>query len=406
MLTGLSFAQAGERAEVIADYNRSSLYTLSLLHPGTAMYGEIFKAMLGVESPNRYNDHNLSLRIIDAFGKPDDKEQLQQLEEFIRRNKVAKRMVAKWFDRDKDSGAFNMELIRQRGNYNATVEDMNVALQTVRGRAMLEDAGEQLLGNTFLIVNDITYVNKQSRAETWQAAFELTTIIATLGAAKGGKDAKKTNDGVAGVSNLGHTITSLVAGFSVNIKSYLFKLVWNDEIAEQFYSKYYFDGNSLSSNKKEAFNLDDKLFQLEYIGNYEASSSKVVTRGLHKDEEVFRKVLSRAIDENIVQLRRKFETFKITAPIYQVNDGLVSIHIGLKEGITSGSRFEVLERTETSDGKLAYIRRGVIKPNGKIWDNRCMAVEEGAENSTLGCTTFEKVSGGDFYPGMLVREVK
>jgi hypothetical protein len=35
-----------------------------------------------------------------------------------------------------------------------------------------------------------------------------------------------------------------------------------------------------------------------------------------------------------------------------------------------------------------------------------MAVEERAENATLGFTTFEKVSGCDFYPGMLVREMK
>ena len=39
-------------------------------------------------------------------------------------------------------------------------------------------------------------------------------------------------------------------------------------------------------------------------------------------------------------------------------------------------------------------------------DNRCMAAEEQADGAGLGFTTFEKVSGGDFYPGMLVREIK
>ena len=54
-----------------------------------------------------------------------------------------------------------------------------------------------------------------------------------------------------------------------------------------------------------------------------------------------------------------------------------------------------------------YKRKGTIKPvKGKIWDNRFMAKEEGAENSDLGFTTFTKVSGGDFYPGLLVRELK
>lgn len=79
----------------------------------------------------------------------------------------------------------------------------------------------------------------------------------------------------------------------------------------------------------------------------------------------------------------------------------------MKEDITQDSRYEVLEQVINDKGITSYKRVGVIKPvAGKIWDNRFMAVEEGAENATLGFTTFEKVSGGDFYPGMLIREIK
>lgn len=77
----------------------------------------------------------------------------------------------------------------------------------------------------------------------------------------------------------------------------------------------------------------------------------------------------------------------------------------MKEGITSDSKFEVLER-QLKDGKTIYKRVGVIKPIGNmIWDNRFMAVEEGTYGANLGCTTFKKVSGGDFYPGMLIRQI-
>ena len=40
-----------------------------------------------------------------------------------------------------------------------------------------------------------------------------------------------------------------------------------------------------------------------------------------------------------------------------------------------------------------------------IWDNRYMAAEECAPNATIGATTFKKISGGDFFPGMLIREI-
>ena len=49
----------------------------------------------------------------------------------------------------------------------------------------------------------------------------------------------------------------------------------------------------------------------------------------------------------------------------------------------------------------------MIKPMPvKIWDNRVMAIDDKAENSDLEYTTFEKVSGGDFFPGMLIREMR
>jgi len=35
-----------------------------------------------------------------------------------------------------------------------------------------------------------------------------------------------------------------------------------------------------------------------------------------------------------------------------------------------------------------------------------MAAEEKAKGYDLGATTFRKVSGGTFYPGMLIREIR
>ena len=71
-------------------------------------------------------------------------------------------MVAKWFNRDKQTGSFNMELIKERGLYNANQQQTNVARASIRGMALLEDAGELLIHNTYLVVNDIKYQSKGS----------------------------------------------------------------------------------------------------------------------------------------------------------------------------------------------------------------------------------------------------
>ena len=84
----------------------------------------------------------------------------------------------------------------------------------------------------------------------------------------------------------------------------------------------------------------------------------------------------------------------------------ITAYVGMKEGVTSKSKFEVLEVVELENGKHKYNRVGVIQPiENLIWDNRFMAVEEGAQGATLGFTTFRKVSGKDFSKGMLIREM-
>jgi len=54
-------------------------------------------------------------------------------------------------------------------------------------------------------------------------------------------------------------------------------------------------------------------------------------------------------------------------------------------------------------------RRAVLVPDkDRIWDNRCMAVEEMADNAELGATSFRITSGNEasLYRGMLLREIR
>ena len=112
----------------------------------------------------------------------------------------------------------------------------------------------------------------------------------------------------------------------------------------------------------------------------------------------------RALDENVADLMKKYDQFRIKSPILTV-DPTITVQIGLKEGVTPNSRYEVLEAQE-ENGKTIYKRIAVIKPvANRIWDNRYMASEELAYGSDFGATTFIKESGGDIIPGHLVRQI-
>ena len=147
------------------------------------------------------------------------------------------------------------------------------------------------------------------------------------------------------------------------------------------------------------------LFRLKYIGSATVFSGKTAMGGVKSERDMFIKVCTRAIDRSIVELQKSFDEFKVFSPL--VSTEPLYAYVGMKEGVSPDSRYEVLERQIDKDGRTAYKRMGIIKPvEGKIWDNRFMAADDLLEGSDLTYTTFQKVSGGQFYPGMLIREIK
>lgn len=413
LVSVFAFAQ---NKTIVEDYNRSSLYLIPVLHPGTGMYDDIYSTACNLEIPERYNDHRLSMQFLtENKHNLKSTEEIERLKKFCEQNQIAKRMVSKWFDRDKETGTFNVELIKERGNYNASANDIKLSSLTTRGKAMLEDAGEQLIGQTFVIFNDISYIDKEAKAQSIAGWFQIVGSVAgaagnVAGKFSGGEAFSNYANLTKSFGELGNSVSDAIAGFTVDVHSYLFKLHWDDETAATFYNNYYFDNSNISPEKKNAYENDKTLFKLEYIGDYSAKSTKTVMRGLKNPKDVFHKVMTRAIDKNIVELQHKYDVFKVTAPLAEItNDGKIKVQIGLKEGVNPKSKYEVIERKIDNDGKISYQRKAIITPvKDKIWDNRCMSVEEEAQNADIEATYFDVKSGilSELYPGMLVREIK
>lgn len=390
-----------------AQYRRSSLYSLLVAHPQAKYAAQIDYVYLGLPTPDKYEDHNLDVRRVEALtGRA---VQPYEISAFLNGNHVARRLVAKWFNRD-SKGVFNVDLVADRGNYNATEMDVVEARMTKRGLAMLSDAGEELIGNTFITVNDIVYVDKEQQARLASAILQVVAQAALVAtAAAEDEDAQAIAGAVAGSAALGSIIADNLAGFKVKVTTHLYQLVWNDSIAGIFYSDYWVDENTPEAERlrrKALFEQTD-LFRLKYLGKYKVKSEKTVMKGVHSNEDIIRKVCARAMDRNIVGLQKKFEAFKVKTPVYAVEDGRVVAKIGMKEGLKPSSKFEVLQAVQREDGRTVYRRVGIVKPwKGKIWDNRYMAFEEQSDGSELTATTFRTVSGAGFVPGMLIRQLK
>ncbi len=145
-------------------YRRSSIYSMMVQHKSQKFANDIGKVFLEMPVPDKYNDHDLSVKIVSV----DDKklEDNAGITEFLDRNMIASRLVAKWFDRNVMTGQCDMQLIKERGLYNASEFDKELASRSQRGTALLEDAGEELIGNTFVLVNDIRYIDRSKGSAT------------------------------------------------------------------------------------------------------------------------------------------------------------------------------------------------------------------------------------------------
>ena len=287
-----------------------------------------------------------------------------------------------------------MELIKERGLYNATEFDKQLAMHSARGLAMLQDAGEELIGNTFVLVNDIRYLDKNKGAKT---ASSVIKILGSVAAAYTGTDIDNLTDNVG-------DLVETIKGFTVKINTFLYRLEWTEEQANIFYQEQYGDG--VDKSKWANFENARDNYNLNYVGKVESSGGTTSFIGINEDEPIMmvRKACQRAIDENVVDLQRSYEEFRTRTPLTSVEP--LTANIGMKEGINPNSRFEVLEVVETESGGKKHKRVGIIKPiENLIWDNRYMAAEEGAVGAELGCTTFQIVSGKDFNKGMSIREI-
>ena len=426
LLSAALSAQTADNGELLK-YKRSSLYSVLANHPGIPYADQIEAAFLNVPIPDKFNDHNLPLRELESsatkmrhHGKKKDETNKQDVDNFIQANKVANQMIAKWFNRNVTTGGFDMSLVQERGYYDASKIDIALAEMSDKGLATLGDAGEGLIGNTFLLANDITYVDKG------QVSHGVATGISVLAGIAGaflGSD-------VANAGNALATATNEIDGFTVNITSYLYRLVWDEQTMGTFYKEYWYPSAVENAERRAAFDTSS-VFRLEYVGSSSTSAAIVESKHYSKISKAAQmlKACARAVDKSIVELQRAYEEFKVNVPIYAVSPDkkTVEVKIGLKEGLTEKSEFEVLAPVEDQDGKVRYNSVGRLKPvAGQIWDNRFGALEEAEmieaakaagekvkagdislKAASLTSTTFKVLRGANqIYPGCLIREVK
>ncbi|KAF2509119.1 hypothetical protein [Flavobacterium foetidum] len=387
-----------------AKYRRSSLHTILIESENFPRKDQVINAYYNAPFPDKYDDQTIGEKSFDPkkYGLTDDtsdEKMIPVINKYFADNKIANKLVAKWFNR-KANGTFDISLVSERGLINASFTDIKTAEASSEGKALLQSAGLELIGNTFVVVSKMKFIENEpvARAAREAAYLAANKISVSMLRNKAIDVADKAYERAK-------------EGYSVWTTSYLYKLKWDDDTSNTFYQDYWIDSSTTGNiaERKAKFDKSD-LFQLELIGS--ESSTSVVTfsvNGKRTENEIINLAVTRNIDNVYAKLQKKYDVFKTKVPLFTGNP--ITAKIGLKEGLEAGDKFEVLEANmDPKTGIIEYKKKGTIKvEKNKIWDNRYtggmpLLDDDGNEiKQTIDATTFE--GGSKYYPGMLIRQV-
>ena len=91
------------------EYRRSSIYSVLVNHSDLKYANEIVSVFKQIPVPDKYNDHDLSVKIVKATTSGHIDKSIA--ERFLNNNHVASRLVAKWYDWNFLTGECDIRII-------------------------------------------------------------------------------------------------------------------------------------------------------------------------------------------------------------------------------------------------------------------------------------------------------
>lgn len=424
-------AQEAEK-KTVSQYYRNALTSMMVYHPEDEFGYDVYQIFKDLPPEDKYDMHDVDLRVLDnskitgvakhkgnglhrqTYGSSivltaeEKQANADAMLELMNKADIGKRIVAKWFNLTGETlqdARFSTKLIEDRSDYNASVLDVEKARFTVEGMAALRNVSEELISHSFVLVSDMTYITAEDRADAAKTTFAV--LGGLLDALSGGNAGRRLAEDVGDIADK-------FTGFKVMTHTYLFQLEWNDSISNIFYDKYY--TAEPNPERIAAFIKDNSSFRLTYLGTESSNYEKTKVAGKYNREDLLQMITVRSIDKNIAKLQKRFEAFRVKAPItaieYNPKKGTPTgfrAMIGEKEGVEDDMKFEVLE-CKMVKGKIEYRRVAVLKPvKNRIWDNRFNALIENDKDGETEGTLFridgDKTKANDIVPGMLIRQI-
>jgi len=364
-----------KKLQPATDYDRSALTMILLSYEDYKYAQEVQTEFTGIEVPSKFDDNTINLQILKVDGgRP---KTVGEISKFVlnslKSNKVGNAIIAKWYNCQSD-GSFNMDLIKERGLYNATDLDVVNASVKEKGQDNVKDAGEKLIGNSYVLVMD--YSNVKTCDEAYDAA--LVTE-----------------------ANRGYH------GWVGSYSAYLFKLNFNDSVSSVFYNDLWTDNDSKSEIKAERkAKFESTHFPISYVSCVQNNlSSQQPNPGTNAamfvvqkpDEQLFNEMIAIAVTDAEYKISKNLDAFQVKTTVFSTHP--IAAKIGKKEGLKLDNRFFIYENKQKDNGDVKAVRKAVVRASSHIIDNRTNST--GQSNQL---TKFYQIGGKRVDEGMLLKQ--
>jgi hypothetical protein len=289
-------------------------------------------------------------------------------------NEVAHQLVKKWWGIS-DDGAIDNTLLFELACYSATQNQINNASETTLGaqQTLFNDLADATMSNTYV---DFTKVDFYENEPIAAFIKNIMMLVASQTPAPA-------NAGVIMAAEKAYEASK--EGYTAFTNTLLYKLEWNDSIANEFYS-IWTDANHIDMVK-----FNDMKFNLVYVGNTKASATcmmKKEDKGQNAQYMV-EKTVAKALNRQFADMQRKFEEFRPMVPVLGIDakGGLIA-DMGTKEGVKVGDKFNLLEPVTNEKGVTKYKYIATVKvvkwsqgeefENG-VWNNEDLNQAEAAD---------------------------
>jgi hypothetical protein len=330
------------------DYNRNALTTV-VLNFNENHSGQVFQQFHAMPVPEKFFNNALSNPVFDMRGvKRPVMAELPELLQYmsddfiigkLQEQKVAQQILSQWFNRQKD-GSFNVDVLKERGLYNANDNEFIAASASKRGTSTLMDMGLTLVNQTYVLVFDYYNIMNMNDYYIKNETPE--------------KD--RTSNGYIG-----------------KVKTYLYRLDFGENVATDFFNKYWiYPDDKDKAGKIKAF--DNASFKWIPVGRqiaehqssqYNPDKNTVIKQ--KTNEELIDDLNKNLMEKILPQMEARSAEMRVKAMVSNVKP--ISAKIGRKEGLGFDQRYFVYENRMDKNGSI-YPKRVTVIKSMKVADNR------------------------------------